>query len=337
MSTLADVAKLAGVSKSTASRALSGRGSVSEATKKRVSDAANELGFVASSAAESLATGRSRNIAVVTPFINRWFYAEVIDGVESALIGAGYDLTLYRLTDNPDQRKALFNYFLVRKGVDAVIALTLFINDDEIQRLTNLGKPIVGIGGKIPHIPTFSIDDVATARRATEHLIELGHTRLLHVGGDQERQLDFEVHSNRLAGFRQALSAAGLGHTEDFIGDDFDMAGGYRSGLRALADPNTRPTGIVAGSDEIAIGVITAARELGITIPEQLSVIGIDGHPLGETFGLTTMNQHPARQGSMAVAQAFAQLGGAWDSSDDKHLELQVDLKVRSTTATPAG
>lgn len=189
MSTLADVAKLAGVSKSTASRALSGRGSVSEATKKRVSDAANELGFVASSAAESLATGRSRNIAVVTPFINRWFYAEVIDGVESALIGAGYDLTLYRLTDNPDQRKALFNYFLVRKGVDAVIALTLFINDDEIQRLTNLGKPIVGIGGKIPHIPTFSIDDVATARRATEHLIELGHTRLLHVGGDQERHL----------------------------------------------------------------------------------------------------------------------------------------------------
>jgi DNA-binding LacI/PurR family transcriptional regulator len=333
MSTLADVAKLAGVSKSTASRALSGRGSVSEATKKRVSDAAGELGFVASSAAESLATGRSRNIAVVTPFINRWFYAEVIDGVESALIGAGYDLTLYRLTDNPDQRKALFDYFLVRKGVDAVIALTLFINDDEIKRLTSLGKPIVGIGGKIPHIPTFSIDDVATSRRATEHLIELGHTKLLHVGGDQERQLDFEVHSNRLAGFRQALATAGLHHASDFIGDDFDMAGGYRSGLKALADPNTRPTGIVAGSDEIAIGVITAARELGIAIPEQLSVIGIDGHPLGETFGVTTMNQHPARQGSMAVAQAFAQLGGAWDAADDKHLELQVDLKIRTTTA----
>ena len=94
MSTLADVAKLAKVSKSTASRALSGRGSVSSATRARVAAAAEELGFVASSAAESLATGRSRNIAVVTPFINRWFYSEVIDGVESALIGAGYDLTL---------------------------------------------------------------------------------------------------------------------------------------------------------------------------------------------------------------------------------------------------
>lgn len=332
MSTLADVAKLAGVSKSTASRALSGRGSVSGATKSRVAKAAGELGFVASSAAESLATGRSRNIAVVTPFINRWFYGEVIDGVESALIGAGYDLTLYRLTDDPDQRTALFNYFLVRKGVDAVIAVTLFINDDEIQRLRDLGKPIVGIGGKIPNIATFSIDDVVTARRATEYLIELGHRRLMHIGGDQEKQLDFEVHSNRLTGFRQALGAAGLSHDSDFIGDDFDISGGYRSALRALANPVTRPTGIVAGSDEIAIGVFTAARELGIQVPEELSVIGIDGHPLGQTFGLTTMNQHPARQGSMAVAQALAQLGDGWDESDDAHLELQVDLTVRSST-----
>lgn len=115
MNTLADVAKMAGVSKSTASRALSGRGSVSTATRAKVSAAANDLGFVASSAAESLATGRSRNIAVVTPFINRWFYAEVIDGVESALIGAGYDLTLYRLTDDREQRTALFNYFWFEK------------------------------------------------------------------------------------------------------------------------------------------------------------------------------------------------------------------------------
>ena len=97
MITLSDVAVRAGVSKSTASRALSGRGSVGIKSKEKVLSAAAELGFVPSSAAESLATGRSRNIALVTPFINRWFYAEVIDGVESALIGAGYDLTLYDL------------------------------------------------------------------------------------------------------------------------------------------------------------------------------------------------------------------------------------------------
>ena len=335
MSTLSDVAKLAGISKSTASRALSGRGSVSPRTQKKVSDAAEELGFVPSNAAESLATGRSRNIAVVTPFINRWFYAEVIDGVESALIGAGYDLTLYRLTDDTNQRKALFDYFLVRKGVDAVIALTLFISDDEVQRLRKLGKPIVGIGGQIPGIPTFSIDDVRTAKRATRHLIELGHTKIVHIGGDQEKQLDFEVHSNRLEGFREALREANLSHSDDFFADDFGIAGGYRSALKALGDPESRPTAIVAGSDEIAIGVMTGALELGIRIPEDLSIIGIDGHPLGETFGLTTIIQHPARQGSMAVSEALAQLGGARDGADDSHLELQVDLKIRASTAPP--
>ena len=337
MTTLSDVARRARVSKSTASRALSGRGSVSQKTQERVLQAAEDLGFVPSSAAESLATGRSRNIAVVTPFINRWFYAEVIDGVESALIGAGYDLTLYRLTDDSEQRKALFDYFLVRKGVDAVIALTLFISDDEVQRLRKLGKPIVGIGGKIPGIPTFSIDDVETARRATEHLIELGHTKLVHIGGDQEKQLDFEVHSNRLKGFRQALASAGLSSPDDFLADDFDIAGGYRSARKALLDPFSRPTGIIAGSDEIAIGVMTAARELNVEIPRELSIIGIDGHPLSETFGLSTMNQHPSRQGRMAVSEALAQLGGAWDAVDSGHLELQVDLVVRSSTSPPKG
>jgi DNA-binding LacI/PurR family transcriptional regulator len=204
--------------------------------------------------------------------------------VESALIGAGYDLALYRLTDNPDQRRALVDYCLVRKVVDAVVALTLFINDDDIKRLTSLGKPILGIGGRIPQIPTFSIDNVAISRRATERPIELGHTKLLHLGGGQERQLDFEVHSNRLAGFRQARATAGLSRANNFIGDDFDMAGGCRSELKALADPNTRPTGVVAGSDEMALGVITAARELGFTLPKRLSVIELMATPWGKLW-----------------------------------------------------
>lgn len=225
MATLADVAQSAGVSKSTASRALSGQGSVSTDTKKRVAEAAKALGFVASSAAESLATGRSRNIAVVTPFVNRWFYSEVIDGVEAALIGAGYDLTLYRLSDDRLQRQQLFDYFLVRKGVDAVIALTLFVTDEEVARLDALGKPIVGIGGRIPGVSTYFIDDREVARKQTEHLIGLGHTKLMHFGGDQDQQLDFEVHSRRLQGFRDALERASIAVAQDFAACEVSVAG----------------------------------------------------------------------------------------------------------------
>lgn len=333
MATLADVARGAGVSKSTASRALSGQGSVSSATKKRVSDVAKELGFVASSAAESLATGRSRNIAMVTPFVNRWFYSEVIDGVEAALIGAGYDLTLYRLTDDRRQRQQLFDYFLVRKGVDAVIALTLFVTDDEVARLAALGKPIVGIGGRIPGVSTYFIDDHAVARTQTEHLIGLGHTKLMHFGGDQEEQLDFEVHSRRLQGFRDALERAGIVVDDDFAACEVSVAGGFDRAVRVLSDPQNRPTGIVAVSDEVAVGVMSAAYKLGLRIPDDLSVIGIDGHPMGEAFGLTTMVQHVSRQGAMAVSQALALLGGlAPEDDSDLAMALPVDLKVRKST-----
>lgn len=332
---LADVAARAGVSKSTASRALSGRGSVSPSTQERVALVARSLGFVPSNAAEALATGRSRNIAVVTPLINRWFYGEVLDGIESTLIGAGYDLSLYRLSNDSKQRDALFDYFLVRKGVDAVIAVTVFIDEDEVQKLRKLGKPIVGIGGRIPGIPTFSIDDVETARRATSHLIELGHRRLVHVGGDKESELDFEVHSNRLSGFRVALAEAGISHPRDFYSCQFDISGGYRCGLKALEDPKRRPTGIFAGSDEIAIGVMFAARELGISIPDELSIIGVDGHPLAETFGLTTLNQYPSQQGSIAVSKALAQMGGQAEVGEDTHRELKSELKIRASTSSP--
>jgi DNA-binding LacI/PurR family transcriptional regulator len=333
MATLADVARRAGVSKSTASRSLSGHGSVSLATKKKVAAVAKEMGFVASSAAESLATGRSKNIALLTPFVNRWFYSEVIDGVEAALIGAGYDLTLYRLTDDPEQRRALFDYFLVRKGVDAVIALTLYITDEEVARLDTLGKPIVGIGGKIPGVSTFFIDDRSVARRQTEHLISLGHTRIVHIGGDIENQLDFEVHGGRLQGFRDAMQRASLRHPNDFVETDVSIAGGLQAGLEVLSKSSDRPTGIVAVSDEVAIGTMMAAYRLGLRVPDDVSIIGIDGHPLGESMGLTTMVQHVTRQGSMAVAQALALLGGL-DVSDEAELamELPVDLKVRSST-----
>lgn len=335
MPKLDDVAKKAGVSKSTASRALSGHGSVSKETKKRVEKAATTLGFVASSAAESLATGRSKNIALLTPSVNRWFYGEVIDGVEAALIGAGYDLTLYRLSDNPEQRKALFDYFLIRKGVDAVIALTLFITPAEVERLHSLGKPIVGIGGKIPGVCTYFINDQDVSKRQTEYLLGLGHTRLVHFGGSPESEFDFNVHTNRLAGFRQAMAEAGVEVNDDFFPDEISFSGGYRSALSAFQGPGPHPTGIVAASDEVAIGAISALNSLGLRVPADVSVIGIDGHPVGETIGLTTMVQHASSQGAMAVSQALAMLGGL-DPSPDFAMELPVELKVRTSTAPPA-
>ena len=131
MAALVDVAKLAGVSKSTASRALSGHGYVSTETRLRVESAAATIGFVVSSNASSLVTGRSRNVGVVIPFINRWFFGEVLEGIETALIAAGYDLTLYRLSADDAARRRVFEYFLVRKRVDGVIAVGIELGMDD--------------------------------------------------------------------------------------------------------------------------------------------------------------------------------------------------------------
>ncbi len=335
MSAIGDVARLAGVSKSTASRALSGSGYVSAATRERVVEAAASLGFVVSSNAASLVTGKTRNVGVVIPFINRWFFAEVLDGIESALISAGYDLTLYRLSPNAEQRSRVFDYFLVRKRVDAVIAIGIELTAREVEKLRSLGKPIVGLGGPIDGIPTLNIDDVEVTRMATELLINLGHRNIMHLGGDLDEQMDFRVHEQRLSGFQQAMSAAGLESDGKFRAVPFTIPGGFAGALHVLADPRQRPTAIVAGCDEVAVGVIVAARQLGIQIPAQLSVVGIDGHSLAPMFGLTTFEQHPAQQGAMAVELVLDESAKRDQESDPRRVVLPVALAVRSSTSGP--
>jgi DNA-binding LacI/PurR family transcriptional regulator len=335
VSAIADVARAAGVSKSTASRALSGSGYVSDRTRARVVEAARQMGFVVSSNAASLVTGRTRNVAVIIPFLNRWFFAEVLDGIESALIEAGYDMTLYRLREGSEQRRRLIEYFLVRKRVDAVVAVNIALTADEVEFLSTLAKPVVGIGGTIDGIPTLSIDDAEAARIATEHVIGLGHRRIMHFGGDPGERMDFRVHAHRLAGFRSALEAAGLDGGDDFRATEFTIEGGYRRALSVLADPRSRPTAVVAGCDEIAIGTIIAARELGIQVPSGLSVVGIDDHDLSEMFGLTTIRQVPSEQGTLAVELLMRALDGEAPERGARRLPVAMTVR-RSTTAPPS-
>ncbi len=333
---LAEVARIVGVSKSTASRALSGSGYVSEKTRESVERAAADIGYVVSSNAASLVTGRTRNVGVVIPFINRWFFGEVLEGIESSLISAGYDLTLYRLSADPEQRRRVFDYFLVRKRVDAVVAVGIELTAAEIELLHSLGKPIVGLGGHIDEISTLSIDDVETARLATAHIISLGHTQIMHLGGDQNEQMDFRVHAQRLSGFKRALQEANLPGGDNFRAVPFTIPGGYATALQLLADPRTRPTAIVAGCDEIAIGVILAARQLGIQVPNQLSVIGIDDHDLAEMFELTTLSQKPARQGQLVVELLMKELENPTSQDEVERVTMPTGLIVRRSTTAPA-
>jgi DNA-binding LacI/PurR family transcriptional regulator len=288
---------------------------------------------VPSTNASSLVTGKSRNVGVVIPFVNRWFFGEILDGIEGALIEAGYDLTLYRLSSEADQRQSVFDYFLVRKRVDAVIAVGISLSSHEVSMLHSLKKPIVGIGGIVTGISTLSIDDAAVAKNATEHLLALGHRQIAHFGGSSQHEMDFHVHTRRRQGYEQAMFEAGASHLGSFYSTDFSIQGGYAVGLQVLANHLVRPTAIFAACDEIAIGVILAARQLGLTVPTDLSVIGIDDHDLAELFHLTTFHQSPSHQGARSVEVLLSELSAPAHGFVEEHRVLDVSLVVRSSTA----
>ena len=348
MSTIADVARLASVAKATASRALSGKGYVSEETRTRVVMAARTIGYVVSPNAASLVTGRTENVGVIIPVISRWFFAEVLEGIEQALLAEGYDMTLYNLPHPSPERDRVFEYFLARKRFDAVISVGIYLSVDEVENLHRLGRPLAGIGGAIRGVHTLAIDDIAAARLATEHLLRLGHTRILHVGGYLIDQMDFAVHSKRLEGFTAAMQDAGLSVDGCFFACELTVPSGYEMGKNLLGDPRRRPTAIFAASDEIAIGLIIAARELGIAVPERLSVIGIDGHSYAEMFRLTTLEQEPRNQGRLAVQSILTQLQGAGGQGRSRVISSSPDrpptgeptllptrLVIRSSTSAP--
>ncbi|ANP71306.1 LacI family DNA-binding transcriptional regulator [Cryobacterium arcticum] len=335
MSAIADVARLAGVAKATASRALSGRGYVSDETRQKVVAAAALIGYVASPNAASLVTGRTQSVGVIIPFISRWFFSEILESLEQSLLAQGYDMTLYNLPTHSVERERVFDFFLARKRFDGVISVGVELSDDEVTQLHRLGRPLVGIGGEIPGVHTIAIDDVATARLATEHLLSLGHTDIRHVGGDQIDQMDFAVHTKRLTGFNAAMRAAGHSTDDGFSACAFTVPGGYEAGLALFGDPRRRPTAVFAASDEIAVGLIIAARELGIQIPTELSVIGIDGHPYAEMFRLTTIEQHPRHQARMAVDWLLSALEQPSTVGTAQLTRVPTNLVMRSSTSAP--
>jgi DNA-binding LacI/PurR family transcriptional regulator len=337
MAAIGDVARLAGVSKATASRALSGRGYVADDTRRRVEAAAERIGYIASPDAASLVTGRTKNIGVVIPFVNRWFFGEVLEGIERALLSAGYDLTLYNLAQVGPDRDRVFDFFLARKRVDAVVAVGVDLTDREVAIIARREKPIIALGGTAPGAPRLAIDDHAAAALATEHLLRLGHTRIAHLAGAGAGAAARSVQGMRRAGFLDTIAAAGLSPAHGLDGvveAEMSLPGGYRAALQLLGHPGDRPTALFAASDEIGFGAMRAAERLGIAMPSELSIIGIDGHEYAELFGLTTIEQYPGEQGRLAVEAVLHLLGeGAEaDPLPDSGAPLATRLVVRSST-----
>jgi LacI family repressor for deo operon, udp, cdd, tsx, nupC, and nupG len=297
-----DVAQAAGVSIATVSRALRGLPNVSEATRSRIQHTADQLGYVASSSASGLASGRTLAMGVVAPSVSRWFYTTVIEGIDSALREANYDMILYNLASRGGDRERVFHRSILRKRTDALIAVGMDFTAAEREQLLSVGHPTIMIGGPVRGIRHIGIDERGIARAATEYLIALGHRDIAHLGGDDDEGLNRQVPLERRRGYTDALKAAGIDTREDWMLSGRFSLTASREVIGELLDrPGPRPTAIFANSDEMAIGAILAVMDRGLSVPRDLSVIGIDNHDLSESFGLTTFAQDPFEQGALGA------------------------------------
>ncbi len=336
MTSIKDVAREVGVSTATVSRALRGLPRVSDETRVKVLQVAARLDYVASPHAASLASGQTMAVGVIVPFVTRWFYGSVIQGAEQLLREAGYDLLLYNLAGDTDARRRVFRTHLLRKRVDAILLLSLTPTDEEVAALTKLDRPVAVVGATVPGWSCVRIDDVKTAHLAMRHLIELGHRRIGYVGGSLEEQLDFAAPLDRLNGYRSAMAEAGLplDPALEVVGD-FTVRGGLAA-TRLLLEAERRPTAVFAASDEMAVGAVHAVREIGLRVPEDVSVIGIDDHEMAEFFDLTTVAQPVREQGELAARLLLEALDDELDDPPTPpSVTVPTRLVVRRTTAPP--
>ena len=336
MAKIDDVAKLAGVSTATVSRALRGLPVVSEETRARVSQAAAALGYVASPNASRLAGGRTGMVGVVVPRITRWFFATVVEAAEETLHQAGWDLLLYNLGGHEQTRRRLLRTQALQQRVDAVMLVATPLEADDFTAVVGLRVPGVTVssGTPVPGWPSIRIDDIGAARLATEHLIGLGHTRIAHLSGDPSDELAFTTPLDRRCGYRSALRDAGLRADPALdLETNFTVAGGERA-TEALLSSRDPPTAIFAACDEMAMGAMRALRQARLVVPDDVSVIGIDDHDLAAALGLTTVAQPAAEQGRLGALTLLRALSGEVSAPDRQEL-LPTRLVVRESTAPP--
>jgi len=336
MTRIDDVARMAGVSTATVSRALRGLPTVSEATRLRVLDAAAQLGYSASPSASRLAGGRTGTIAVVVPRLTRWFFATVVEAAEEMLHQAGYDLLLYNLGGRERARRRLLHTAALHKRADAVMLVAIPLAGADLAAVTKPGIPGVTVssGTPVPGWPAIRIDDEAAARTATEHLLALGHRRIAHISGDSADELAYLTHILRRRGYQEALRAAGIRPDPALdIEAPFTVAGGERA-TALLLERDEPPTAIFAACDEMAMGALAALREAGLAAPRDISVIGVDDHDLASAVGLSTVAQPAADQGRLA-ADTLLRILCAEPPADPDGTELPTRLIVRSTTGPP--
>jgi LacI family transcriptional regulator len=328
-----DIAALAGVSVATVSRVLNGRPDVSPATRERVLRHIREWGYVSNRNARALASGRTGLIGLTVPYVGGHFFAEIVAGAAETLYERDARLVVCP-TRHEHEREISLLERLMHGTTDGALLVLPSESPDELETLHQQGYPFVVIDPALPiddGIPVVAAANWAGARMATEHLIALGHERIGVITGPPT----WCASVDRLAGYHSALLAARCPIRPDLVcAGDFTIASGHRAAHHLLALPDA-PTAIFALDDDMAIGVLRAARERAVQVPRDLSVVGFDDvePALIASPTLTTVRQPLQEMGRVGATLLYRLLDG--QPLDATRVELSTRLVVRESTAPP--
>jgi DNA-binding LacI/PurR family transcriptional regulator len=333
--TITDVAREAGVSKATVSAVLNDAGSVKESTRARVLEAIERLNYRPSQLARRDRVRDGKSLGIIVKEIDNPYYADVVLGARSCAERNGYSLVVLSSEgEYVAERRAV--ELLQAKHVDGLIAMPVLDEQADLSHFFELKRrnfPFVLLEA-VRGVPAslVDIDNMDASRRAVEHLIQLGHTRLVHFAGPS-----YSMHTHeRLDGVRRACSASRL-----IFGDDdvlpagAHLEGGYRAGLEYFRNvaPEHRPTAVTCYNDLVAVGLCRALRELGLRVPEDVSVVGFDDIPLAEYLHvpLTTVRVPTLRMGEIAADMLITHVESKTAVPVQKAY-LEAQLVVREST-----
>jgi len=333
--TIKDIAKAAGISHATVSRALHNHPAISKETVERVQQLAREMGYIPSQAARSLKTRHSHALGVIVSNIDDPFWGEVLYSIDEVCRAANYSLFIMTTHRDKEREKEVVQT-LVQRGVDGVILCAPQFSEKQSQLIKSYGLPMVIVNneGSVDSPYLVFNDDINGIRLAARHLIELGHRRIAFLGN----AVGGRTTAEREKGFRQELRDRGVAVLEEYIRltESETLAAGF-NGARELLAIDPRPTAIVCYNDVLAIGVYSAVTQAGLRIPDDISITGFDDISVAAYLvpPLTTIRQHKAELGSVAANMMLEVLARKEEGIEDlepRRVNLPNELLVRAST-----
>lgn len=330
--TIKDVAEKANVSVATVSRVLNASEKVIPETRDKVLAVCEELGYSPNLQAKRLKLGRAQAILAVLPFLTLPSIVERLRGLQEALATSEYDLIPFSV-GSPEERETYLASLANPSRADGVLVISMPITEQQVRRFQAVNMPVVLIDSVHPDLKRVIVDDIAGGKMATDHLIELGHTRIGFISDYLDNPLHFSAMEDRYTGYIQALAEHQIEvHPQNQKEGEHGREEAMEMALELLQLP-TPPTAIFAASDTQAIGVLDAAKQMNLSVPEDLSVVGYDDIRDAGYVNLTTIKQ-PLYESGIEGGKALIKM---IDYLEFEPLEtiLPVSLVIRNTTTAP--